>query len=292
MKKTFLTILIISVLIIVSGGVVFGYKYISSSVKVISPNGGEQWEIGKTYTIKWESKTFSPDASIDIELINTKYGPEGGEGGPEIVRTTNTGSYNWKVGVVGGLLLPGSSYKIKIYIDHGGLWEKIGFSDNTFTILPETVTPAGTEDWETYSNSNYGFGIKYPEGTKINDVDINNGREIVMDLPFSSNTTILIAKTLHMRIFNTDICNFFGESTYNVKINGIDFQKANVSGAYGGMESAAVAIEYCVVRENKAFEITSELRYDRHSDLPQFNIDEETKVFNQMLSTFKFLELE
>ena len=69
----------------------------------------------------------------------------------------------------------------------------------------------------------------------------------------------------------------------------MDFKKSDVSGEYGGTQSASIAIKYCTVKENKVFELTTQLPYTRYNDL-QFDIDEESDIFNQMISTFKFID--
>jgi len=51
------------------------FKFIEStpSITVISPNGGERWEVGKTYEIKWETKPAP--STIDVALY---LGPDEG----------------------------------------------------------------------------------------------------------------------------------------------------------------------------------------------------------------------
>lgn len=110
-------------------------------VKLLSPNGGEVWEVGKTYEIKWDAKAYPQDARIQIGLYNVYYSTEAGPC-PEITiaNTLNTGSYLWTVSV------PWKSncfnydpklyhaHKVKIYVEEGGEG-KFDESDLPFSIV-------------------------------------------------------------------------------------------------------------------------------------------------------------
>ena len=60
------------------------------SVTVISPNGGEIWQVGNTYTIKWPTTGVGASAPTAIYLSM-------GDTRIPIAETTNTGSYNWTI---------------------------------------------------------------------------------------------------------------------------------------------------------------------------------------------------
>lgn len=73
-------------------------------IKVISPNGGENWVIGTTKTIKWSSS--GAGANVKIELL------KGGVVNKVIAGSTpNDGSHNWAI--PGGQTL-GNDYKVRI----------------------------------------------------------------------------------------------------------------------------------------------------------------------------------
>lgn len=155
------------------------------------------------------------------------------------------------------------------------------------------------EDWKVYRDEKNGFEIKYPNGTELlDDIDITGGKEVLMQLPLSLGETNLSNKKLHIRTIDTQFYDGTEQpatcttdnSTRIVKINGIDFKKSDISNAFGGTESAAVATEYCVMRENKAIKLISELSYVRYSKLPDFDSKKESKIFEQTISTFKFIE--
>lgn len=96
------------------------------SLKVTYPNGGEIWEIGKQYTIKWQSQNFSGNVKIMLKW-------EGGTGRwySVVENIPNTGSYMYRV--------PENIYegpKFKVYVM--SLDNKIqDSSDGFFTIIYE-----------------------------------------------------------------------------------------------------------------------------------------------------------
>lgn len=105
------------------------------SIAVISPNGGEKWTIGNTYTIRWNTSGYGSNASIQIGLRDARYDPNLAAGEMTIVDTTNTGSYNWTVpSTFEGRALGGSGYKIVVYIEGGGPG-KCDLSNDDFSIV-------------------------------------------------------------------------------------------------------------------------------------------------------------
>ncbi|MDD5146554.1 MAG: Ser-Thr-rich GPI-anchored membrane family protein, partial [Candidatus Pacebacteria bacterium] len=125
-----------------------------SSIKIISPNGGETWQVGQTYSIKWESAAYPLNASVQIGLRDKRYDPNLGTGEATIVNTTNTGNYSWTVPAnLGSMVLDGTSiYSVVAYIDGGGDG-KFDKSDDYFSIKNNQsylniLSPNGGEKWE------------------------------------------------------------------------------------------------------------------------------------------------
>jgi len=73
-----------------------------------------------------------------------------------------------------------------------------------------------------------------------------------------------------------------------ITINGVTFKRTNVSGDYGGMEGGAIATEHCTMRKNELFSLTTQLWYLKYKG-EVFDTDKESEIFNQVLSTFKFI---
>jgi hypothetical protein len=128
-------------------------------INIISPNGGEVLEIGKTYEIKWETGGFSQSAPVQIRIYNVNYSSEAGDCSEYVISNTiNTGKYYWTP-KLWGKCPEGNGYKIKIYIEGSG-----DESDNTFSIVSSNIS-----DWKTYTNYAYGIGLKYPADWRLED---------------------------------------------------------------------------------------------------------------------------
>ncbi len=116
------------------------------SITVISPNGGETWVQGKTYQIKWDTKSSQLIPYIDIELLD--YSTLVGGVNPNMIpivhpaTTTNFGGvYNWTI-PTNLSNLSGSKYKILITgnaadptYGEAGIFDR---SDNYFSIVPSS----------------------------------------------------------------------------------------------------------------------------------------------------------
>jgi hypothetical protein len=112
----------------------------TSSITVLSPNGGETWKMGESVKITW---TSSKDIKFVNIGLNVQPDLEGGQSfGANIVsRVSNSGSYDWTVqklyAVVWGTTDLPASNKYSVYIEdseHSSTWDK---SDKFFTIVTE-----------------------------------------------------------------------------------------------------------------------------------------------------------
>ncbi len=125
------------------------------SITVLSPNGGESWQIGQKYQIKWNGTAYPADTLIQISLWDTRYGFDLGIGSTVIANTTNSGSYSFLVpsslGYVSGGSLNGNNYKIRVAVSASSLGAKWDDSDSVFSISPPpniaVLSPNGGETW-------------------------------------------------------------------------------------------------------------------------------------------------
>jgi hypothetical protein len=104
------------------------------TLKITSPNGGEVWQKGKTYTITW-SHVADPTQKVIITLLNGLDVSHFRTLGEAPAGANGTGSFSWTV--------PGDvelSKDYKIWLANGAYNKKfIDSSDNSFTI---TAPPA------------------------------------------------------------------------------------------------------------------------------------------------------
>jgi hypothetical protein len=132
----------------------------TSTITVISPNGGEKFWSGSTRMIKWNSTGNKNKARIQYSINN-------GSSWANITKsTTNDGMYNWTVPNT-----PSSQCLVKISDAPDG--NPFDTSDAVFSILTVqssiTITsPRGGESWEVGSNQN----ITWTSSDQVGDVKI------------------------------------------------------------------------------------------------------------------------
>ncbi|MEW5841695.1 MAG: hypothetical protein AB1775_00375, partial [Bacteroidota bacterium] len=137
------------------------------SVKVISPNGGEQWYAGSSNNITWQSTNI---ANVKIEFTI-----DGGASWSTIVASTpSTGVYSWNG-------IPNvSSLQCKIRISDASDGIPGDVSDNNFTIttpgsqLIAVTSPNGGETWAAGTSQNITWSATGITNVKI-EYTINNG---------------------------------------------------------------------------------------------------------------------
>jgi len=251
-------------------------------IKVISPNGGERWVRGNTYRITWESE------GIDHVTIRLSYFR--GEDEAIAILPNNPGFYDWTIPSNQAI---GDKCSVTVVQYTPDAPDILDSSDDYFSIVEKDETT----NWKTYRSEKWGFEIKYPEGTKITDIDADTGW-FFMQVPFAENKTKLVSKILQIHVAATEF--HYGaeipascvsdDNIGSLVVNGIKFIKSDVSGDFAGMQGRAVATEYCTMKGDLAFKLTFRLGYNQYSQLPDFDQEKESVILNQMLSTFKFLE--
>ncbi|MEK7142526.1 MAG: Ser-Thr-rich GPI-anchored membrane family protein [Patescibacteria group bacterium] len=103
-------------------------KIATSTITVVSPNGGETLQGGKSYTIKWKTKGISKKEKVSILLEVA----DDDRGISIATSTTNSGVYKWKVpGNVSG-----SNFKVAVTLK--SVWDK---SDEFFSIVAKNSFP-------------------------------------------------------------------------------------------------------------------------------------------------------
>lgn len=105
----------------------------SATIAVLSPNGGEKYQSGKTYDIKWSSKNITKN--VDIGLIEGS--KDSGQGaGYVALNVPNTGNYKWTI----PSSLNTGQYRIFIRPVGEGFVEDTSDSTFTITVAPLTLT--------------------------------------------------------------------------------------------------------------------------------------------------------
>jgi hypothetical protein len=145
------------------------------SVTVVSPNGGEIWDVGKIYTIKWTSVSPDPQSSVvQIVLTDIRFSIE-----EAIVPSMqNTGSYLWTIPAkLGKLDLTSTKdpvYKVIIRLGNQSQFTTSDTSDAPFSINstnnppvihniigPDTLTLNKPGAWKVNASDPEGGPLKY-----------------------------------------------------------------------------------------------------------------------------------
>ena len=118
---------------------------IGSTLEVTTPNGGESWSAGSTYTITWDEENAG--SYVKIYLYDS-----GSLDSAISTYTSNDGSYSWSIP---STQTGSSAYKIRVqsYSD-SSIYDD---SDSSFTIERSTLevtTPNGGESWNAGSTYN------------------------------------------------------------------------------------------------------------------------------------------
>ena len=121
----------------------YGCAEEEKSITVLSPNGGEEWQIGASYAISWQSVNAPAGATVGLALY------KGGVYKPEYFRVYSlqptTNSYNW---TVPSTIPAGNDYKIEVEIyNSSGNLVVLDQSNASFSIISETC---GGVEWNGY----------------------------------------------------------------------------------------------------------------------------------------------
>jgi len=114
---------------------------VSRSIKVFSPNGGEKWQFGQTYRIKWDSQGVD---SVNIGIHNDTISGSGSANyiTPNGDSIENIGYYDWTISDKQlGPMLTGDQNRYKISVSDSN-YNSTGIrdnSDNYFSIIEATV---------------------------------------------------------------------------------------------------------------------------------------------------------
>jgi hypothetical protein len=111
----------------------------SPTITVISPNGGDKWEIGSEQTITWKSSAGVPGSKVKIELST-----DGGSNWKTIISSTpNDGTAIWKVAGK-----PTNQARIKVLSTSNK--DIYDMSDASFALawaIINIISPNGGQDW-------------------------------------------------------------------------------------------------------------------------------------------------
>jgi hypothetical protein len=162
----------------------------------------------------------------------------------------------------------------------------------TLKFIPATAN-LGVSNWNTYVNPEYGFQIKYPQGSQINDMDITEGRRVAFAMPdgkYNSEMIIDLANkswrngTLVSPATCDDVAS--DSAVSHVRIDDFDFLRGDVSRDFSGMNSSFNVTGYCAVHNGISYKLYLKIFRPKNENVNENSVPE----LRQMLSTFEFTE--
>ena len=143
-----------------------------------------------------------------------------------------------------------------------------------------------TANWITYSNEKYGYKINYPSEAQIT---LEKNDEIRIDLPPINSKTGFSDKYIIIKNKTNEICSnpmsTIIKKVSDINLNGIIFIKE--IGSEGAAGSIYDSISYSKKRNFKCFSLNLVIRSNGSSEI---NIEKESEIPEDMLSTLKFTE--
>jgi len=151
----------------------------TSSITVLSPNGGETWVKGETKTISWKDNTTSASmlpTYYDVKLISYNYNPpvctaDGICSGtvamiaPLMITKVNGLSYSWQVGnVANSSNVPEGAYKIQVCRSGTGACD---LSDSYFKIVSSVLSTCTSSSEPSITVLSPNGGETYTAGQQI-----------------------------------------------------------------------------------------------------------------------------
>ncbi len=302
----------------------------SPDYKTVIVGGGEETYpvVEKGYSINVITRKNSPSKTIkDLQDFNKL-----GRGGPayeneKVIKVSGKDAITYTFNQPNG----GNGYVLWALMNDGTLLEIIvGFKgvngdtifkriisslyfenivQNSNSTSTTSASPTNTDNWKTYTSSKYGFTIKYPEGTDINDIGYDGQNSSVLSFSLKSASSSVTSRMLYfitetkswydagtsnMSLKAPANCSTgFNTATTSININGTDFSKSNFTDA--ATAQRANISDYCVLKNGIAYKLEPMLVYSRdYSETKNFNPSlvntDNDMILNQMVSTFRFLK--
>jgi len=254
-------------------------------INIISPNGGEGWEIGEIYMIKWNCPNNAEADMVDIFIKDKRESLE------ELVGSLikcSLEKYSWKVESISS-----GQDSFKVQLRHvAGAQPVIDESDDYFSIVAKDEIA----DWKTYTNTKLNYTLKVPQ-------DFHNRAKPSYWISESQDSSITLRGQEGSASYTMSVHYMPDAEFHNppVNTNLVDWLKKWDSVSEELQDITNPNFEVDSIPAVKFYELSMPQAYDRDliyliKDnkviLIQFDIafEEERELYYEILSTFKFID--
>ena len=235
-------------------------------IVVVTPSGGESWMIGAGYEISW-IRNDSTGGPVSIELISSDSSNRMYTLAHVAAKESRgSGKFIWTIGQD---VIPGK-YVIKVYVPtncalNDPSCKQLLATSKEFTIVALGNKPNNqTADWKTYSNSQYGFEVKYPASWQVvNNQDV--GANIADPKDPDKVRMSVFVYTSDPEPKTRDVDQITNSTLYN-------FQGINGKKLTGESGVTGKAVTMLIVKKGNVY----------------YQIETPPEIFDAVLSTFKF----
>ena len=260
------------------------------SITVTLPNGGETYN--NTVPVRWTSQNIQGDVNIQVffasRLLFT------------VSSVPNTGSKDINLS---DYYTQNSSANV-VYIKICDTNKVCDISDQpfAFTFVAPTNQTAG---WKTYTNTKYGYSVKYPT---LGSTFVPTGNSNNIGIGWQNNSGPdegAVYINVQQPVVAVDSCSRDFKNGTQVTINGVKFSKGDVSSSRAALISDTYATlpasteiyadEYCAVYNGFVYRLTSMMDLSTYDvginssySVPSRSDFENNVIVNAAVNSFKF----
>jgi len=220
---------------------IFSGLLLSQSFTLITPNGGESWNIGDTYDITWNSNQIPGNIILKLKKGNTLLGSIAWN-------IPNTGTYSWTINDIQSTPIePGNDYKVIVRSKDDISIEDISDANFIINSVPtgcsiEITEPSSGDTW--YKGNTY--NIQWTKsGTMDTQVEITLYKADLTTLQ-----TIIKGTTENDGLYSWKIPNSIPDGVYVVRVKTIDNTVFDDSGDFYIYESGQPVPSIRIIKPN------------------------------------------
>jgi hypothetical protein len=236
------------------------------SITVTLPVAGAIYHTGDTINISWITSGITGNLGIDVVdakgVVVADPGEFGGTLGMISANTPNNGNSSWQIPSNFPI---GGPYIVSITAYNNGAF--VHDDSGNFSVVAPTVNP--TANWKTYTNTQYGFEVKYPSNLSFTEGSYPNLNYWYVNFNYNNNS---------------------GESPLAIRVEKKSLGDMSVANNAGKLDEKDVAgIQGKILVEDASGNCQGTfIDKGDWAYIFENQCNQNKNLFDQMLSTFKF----